>query len=48
MTRYTEELKNNAKIFRARYKLLIQAQLDLIETDDWEHLLKLDEEETEK
>src|SRR5699024_1618240 len=48
MTRYIEELKNNANIFRARYKLLIQAQLDLIETDDWEHLLKLDEEETEK
>lgn len=48
MTHYTETLKNEAKIFRARYKLLIEAQLDLIKTDDWEQLLKLDQEETDK
>lgn len=45
---YTDNLRREAKVFRARYKMLIQAQLDLIETDDWEQMLKLDDENLDK
>lgn len=33
-----EELKKQAKIFRTRLKMLVEAQLELIETDDWDGL----------
>nr|WP_245301413.1 DivIVA domain-containing protein [Virgibacillus natechei] len=33
-----EELKKQAKVFRTRLKMLVEAQLDMIGTDDWEDL----------
>lgn len=46
-----EELKKQAKVFRTRLKMLIEAQLDLLENNDWEQLFEMDienEEELEK
>ncbi|GEN30357.1 cell division initiation protein [Cerasibacillus quisquiliarum] len=34
-----EELKKQAKVFRTRLKMLVEAQLDMIDTKDWEELL---------
>lgn len=48
MMQHNEDLKRQAKIFRARYKMLVQAQLDLLETEDWERLLEFDNNESEK
>lgn len=45
---HNEDLKRQAKIFRARYKMLVQAQLDLLETEDWERLLQFDHSDEEK
>ncbi|WP_186577538.1 DivIVA domain-containing protein [Aquibacillus kalidii] len=33
-----EELKKQAKVFRTRLKMLVEAQLDLVENDDWDGL----------
>ncbi|MFP7169052.1 DivIVA domain-containing protein [Terribacillus sp. 7520-G] len=33
-----EELKKQAKVFRTRLKMLVEAQLEMIETDDWDGL----------
>ncbi|MBP2077562.1 DivIVA domain-containing protein [Oceanobacillus polygoni] len=35
-----EELKKQAKVFRTRLRMLVQAQLDMLGTDDWEELFK--------
>ena len=35
-----EDLKKQSKVFRARFKMLIEAQLDLIQSDDWDVLLE--------
>ncbi|MET0785239.1 MAG: DivIVA domain-containing protein [Paenisporosarcina sp.] len=35
-----EELKKQSKVFRNRFKMLVEAQLDLINTDDWDHLMQ--------
>ncbi len=43
-----EELKKQAKVFRTRLKMLVEAQLEMVETDDWEELFNAeisDEEE---
>ena len=42
-----EELKRQAKVFRTRLKMLIEAQLDMINNEDWEEFLKLAEDESE-
>src|SRR5699024_11365361 len=34
-----EELKKQAKDFQTRLKMLVEAQLDMIDNDDWEELL---------
>lgn len=34
-----EELKKQSKVFRNRFKMLIEAQLDLLQHDDWDHLM---------
>lgn len=41
-----EELKKQAHLFRARFKMLIGTQLELLETDDWDKLFS--EEENDK
>ncbi|WP_100011032.1 DivIVA domain-containing protein [Lentibacillus sediminis] len=33
-----EELKKQAKVFRTRMRMLVQAQLEMIDTDDWDRL----------
>lgn len=33
-----EELRKQGKVFRTRLKMLVEAQLDMIGTDDWEEL----------
>ncbi|WP_313891358.1 DivIVA domain-containing protein [Psychrobacillus sp.] len=42
-----EDLKKQSKVFRNRFKMLIEAQLDLINTDDWNHLMEYDVDTTE-
>lgn len=38
----TEDMKRQSKIFRARFKMLVEAQLDLLKNEDWDHLLNYD------
>lgn len=43
-----EELKKQAKVFRTRLKMIVEAQLEMIETEDWDELFTAeisDEEE---
>ncbi|KGP72413.1 DivIVA domain-containing protein [Pontibacillus yanchengensis] len=43
-----EELKKQAKVFRTRLKMMVEAQLDMIENDDWDELFNQEiDEETE-
>lgn len=35
-----DELKKQSKVFRNRFKMLVEAQLDLLNTDDWDQLLQ--------
>lgn len=42
-----EELKKQSKVFRTRFKMLVAAQLDLLDNDDWDHLLEYEVDETE-
>ena len=42
-----EELKKQSKVFRTRFKMLIEAQLDLLSNDDWDHLLQYEVDSTE-
>ncbi|WP_046175120.1 DivIVA domain-containing protein [Domibacillus indicus] len=45
-----EELKKQSKVFRTRFKMLMEAQLDLLNNDDWDALLdfEVDTEELEQ
>lgn len=38
----TEDMKRQSKIFRSRFRMLIEAQLDLLKNDDWDYLLNYD------
>lgn len=42
-----EDLKKQSKVFRTRFKMLIEAQLDMLNTDDWDHLLEYELDATE-
>jgi cell division initiation protein len=42
-----EDLKKQSKVFRTRFKMLIEAQLDMLNTDDWDHLLEYEVDATE-
>ncbi|MGE8204158.1 DivIVA domain-containing protein [Heyndrickxia sp. NPDC080065] len=42
-----EELKKQSKVFRTRFKMLIEAQLDLLRNDDWDKLMEFDIDATE-
>ncbi|PLR97358.1 DivIVA domain-containing protein [Bacillus sp. T33-2] len=42
-----EELKKQSKVFRTRFKMLIEAQLDMLNNDDWDHLLEYELDSTE-
>jgi len=38
-----EELKKQAKVFRTRFRMLLEAQLDMLNNDDWDKLMELEE-----
>ncbi|UXR72389.1 DivIVA domain-containing protein [Staphylococcus sp. IVB6240] len=38
----TEDMKRQSKVFRSRFKMLVEAQLDLLKNDDWDYLLNYD------
>ncbi|MFD2616954.1 DivIVA domain-containing protein [Terrilactibacillus laevilacticus] len=40
-----EELKKEANVYRTRFRMLIEAQLELLKNDDWDSLSKPFEEE---
>lgn len=42
-----EELKKQSKVFRTRFTMLVEAQLDLIKNDDWDHLMEFEKDATE-
>jgi len=42
-----EDLKKQAKVFRNRFKMLIEAQLDMINSHDWEESLEFDKDATD-
>jgi len=37
-----EEMKKQAKVFRTRLKMLVEAQLEMINTDDWDNLFEME------
>ncbi|WP_208589294.1 DivIVA domain-containing protein [Gracilibacillus suaedae] len=43
-----EELKKQAKVFRTRLKMLVEAQLDLVENNDWDGLFEINIENEEE
>lgn len=42
-----EDLKKQSKVFRTRFKMLVEAQLDMLNNDDWDHLLEYELDATE-
>jgi cell division initiation protein len=40
-----EELKKEAKVYRTRFRMLIEAQLELLKNDDWDKMSEQFEEE---
>lgn len=42
-----EDLKRQSKVFRERLKMLVEAQMDLIKSDDWQQLMSYDVDATE-
>ncbi|MDQ0253800.1 cell division initiation protein [Evansella vedderi] len=42
-----EELKKQASVYRTRFRMLLQAQLEMLETDEWDDLGKHAEEDLE-
>jgi len=42
-----EELKKQSKVFRSRIKLLIEAQLDLVNSEEWDQFLEYNQDATE-
>ncbi|RYG74095.1 DivIVA domain-containing protein [Lentibacillus lipolyticus] len=43
-----EELKKQAKVFRTRLKMLVEAQLEVINADDWDGLFDEEDENMEE
>lgn len=42
-----EELKKQSKVFRTRFRMLIEAQLDLLQSDDWDKLMEFELDATD-
>ncbi|CDR19914.1 DivIVA domain-containing protein [Staphylococcus argenteus] len=38
----TEDMKRQSKVFRSRFRMLVEAQLDLLKNEDWDYLLNYD------
>lgn len=43
-----EELKKQASVYRMRFKMLVEAQLEMLQTDDWDEISKNSEDEFDK
>lgn len=46
-----EDMKKQAKVFKTRLRMLVEAQIDMIDNDDWDHLFDTeldDEKEVER
>ncbi|MBB5172155.1 DivIVA domain-containing protein [Texcoconibacillus texcoconensis] len=44
-----EELKKQASVYRMRFKMLLEAQLDMLNTEEWDDISKpLEDDETEE
>lgn len=39
-----EELKKQAKVFRTRFRMLLETQLEMLSNDDWDKLIELEDE----
>ncbi len=39
-----EELKKQAKVFRTRFRMLLETQLEMLNNDDWDKLIELEDE----
>lgn len=42
-----EELKKQAAIFRTRFRTLLEAQLEMLESDDWDKLAQSEDDESD-
>ncbi|MGY3713992.1 DivIVA domain-containing protein [Sutcliffiella cohnii] len=42
-----DELKKQSKVFRNRFRMLIEAQLEMIQTNDWDHLMEYEQKDKE-
>ena len=42
MSFQTEDMKRQSKVFRSRFRMLVEAQLDLLKSEDWDYLLNYD------
>lgn len=42
-----EDLKKQSKVFRNRFKMLIEAQLEMVNHDDWDNLMEFEVDATE-
>ncbi|UOR12910.1 DivIVA domain-containing protein [Halobacillus amylolyticus] len=40
-----EEMKKQAKVFKMRLRMLVEAQIDMIDNDDWDHLFETEFDE---
>ncbi len=38
----TEDMKRQSKVFKSRFRMLVEAQLDLLKSEDWDYLLNYD------
>lgn len=43
-----EELKKQASVYRMRFKMLIEAQLEMLHNDDWDTVIDTEEEKSEE
>jgi cell division initiation protein len=42
-----EELKRQSKVFRTRFRMLVEAQLEMLNNGDWDHLMEYEVKEIE-
>ncbi|MBA2874066.1 DivIVA domain-containing protein [Thermaerobacillus caldiproteolyticus] len=42
-----EELKRQSKVFRTRFRMLVEAQLEMLNNSDWDHLMEYEVPEIE-
>jgi cell division initiation protein len=40
-----EELKKQSSVYRTRFRMLIEAQLEMLKTEDWDHLMPPEDED---